>query len=132
MAVTITNVVNNSSTAIFTASGNVAVTDIVIFNTDGHAGSFFHWKLNLVPNSAAVTVNNVLFNSGGGGALTVPILPGSSIHVNTVSGMVANKWLLANGDKFYIDLDATSNSSGNWSGSPTSVPVNVFVNYMSL
>ena len=46
--------------------------------------------------------------------------------------MVANKWLLANGDKFYIDLDATSNSSGNWSGSPTSVPVNVFVNYMSL
>ena len=132
MAVTITNVVNNSSTAIFTASGNVAVTDIVIFNTDGHAGSFFHWKLNLVPNSASVTVNNLLYNSGGGVAFTTPILPGSSIHVNTVSGMVANKWLLANGDKFYIDLDATSNSSGTWSGSPTTVPVNVFVNYMSL
>jgi hypothetical protein len=132
MAVTITNIVNVNSTAVFTASGNVAVTDIVIFNTDPDADSHFHWKLNLVPNSASVTVNNVLFNSGGGGALTVPILPGSSIHVNTVSGMVANKWLLANGDKFYIDLDAASNSSGAWSGSPATVPVNVFVNYMSL
>ena len=132
MAVTTTNIVNANSTAIFTASGSVAVTDIVIFNNDSHADSHFHWKLNLVPSGDSVTVNNVLFNSGGGGALTVPILPGSSIHVNTVSGMVANKWLLANGDKFYIDLDATSNSSGTWSGSPATVPVNVFVNYMSL
>ena len=65
MAVTITNIVNANSTAIFTASGSVAVTDIVIFNTDSHADSHFHWKLNLVPNSASVTVNNVLFNSGG-------------------------------------------------------------------
>ena len=132
MAVTITNIVNANSTAVFTATGSVAVTDIVIFNNDSHADSHFHWKLNLVPSGDSVTVNNVLFNSGGGGGLTVPILPGSSIHVNTVSGMVANKWLLANGDKFYIDLDATSNSSGNWSGSPATVPVNIFVNYMSL
>ncbi len=132
MAVTTTNIVNVASTAVFTASGNVAVTDIVVFNTDPHANSHFHWKLNLVPSGDSVTVNNVLFNSGGGGALTVPILPGSSIHVNTVSGMVANKWLLANGDKFYIDLDAASNSSPTWAGTPATVPVNVFVNYMSL
>ena len=132
MAVTTTNIVNVASTAVFTASGNVAVTDIVIFNTDSHAGSFFHWKLNLVPSGDSVTVNNLLFNSDGGSGFSVPIAFGSNIHVNTVSGMVANKWLLANGDKFYIDLDATSNSSGNWSGSPATVPVNVFVNYMSL
>ena len=132
MAVTITNIVNNSSTAIFTASGNVAVTDIVIWNQDPHAGSFFHWKLNLVPNSASVTVNNVLYNSGGGGGFTLPIFPGSNVHVNTISGMIANKWLLANGDKFYIDLDDSSNTSPTWSGSPATVPVNVFVNYMSL
>ena len=132
MAVTITNVVNNSSTAIFTASGNVAVTDIVIFNTDGHAGSFFHWKLNLVPNSASVTVNNVLYNSGGGGGFIVRLYPGSNVLVNTITGQIATKWLLANGDKFYIDLDDAANTSPNWSGSPTGVPVNVFVNYMSL
>ena len=132
MAVTITNVVNNSSTAIFTASGNVAVTDIVIFNTDPHAGSFFHWKLNLVPNSASVTVNNLLYNSAGGGGFTVPIYTGSNILVNSVTGMMANKWLLANGDKFYIDLDDAASTSPTWSGSPATVPLNVFVNYMSL
>jgi len=132
MAVTITNIVNNSSTTVFTASGNVAVTDIVLWNNDPHAGSFFHWKLNLVPNSASVTVNNVLYNSGGGGGFTLPIFPGSNVHVNTISGQIANKWLLANGDKFYIDLDDSSNTSPTWSGSPATVPVNVFVNYMSL
>ena len=132
MAVTITNIVNANSTAVFTASGSVAVTDIVIFNNDSHADSHFHWKLNLVPSGDSVTVNNLLFDSDGGSGFSVPISYGSNIHVNTVSGMVANKWLLANGDKFYIDLDATSNSSGTWSGSPTTVPVNVFVNYMSL
>ena len=46
--------------------------------------------------------------------------------------MVANKWLLANGDKFYIDLDSAGNTSPTWSGTPANVPVNVFVNYMSL
>ena len=132
MAVTITNIVNDSSTAVFTASGNVAVTDIVIFNTDSHAGSFFHWKLNLVPRGGSVTVNNILFNSDGGSGFSIPISFGSNIHVNTISGMVANKWLLANGDKFYIDLDSTGNTSTNWSGTPAGVPVNVFVNYMSL
>ena len=132
MAVTTTNIVNVASTAVFTASGNVAVTDIVIFNTDSHAGSFFHWKLNLVPSGDSVTVNNLLFNSDGGSGFSQPIYPGSNIHVNTISGMVANKWLLANGDKFYIDLDAASNSSPTWSGTPANVPVNVFVNYMSL
>ena len=132
MAVTTTNIVNVASTAVFTASGNVAVTDIVIFNTDSHAGSFFHWKLNLVPSGDSVTVNNLLFNSDGGSGFSVPIAYGSNIHVNTVSGMVANKWLLANGDKFYIDLDSTGNTSTNWSGAPANVPVNVFVNYMSL
>ena len=132
MAVTITNIVNVASTAVFTASGNVAVTDIVIFNTDPHAGSFFHWKLNLVPSGGSVTVNNILFNSDGGSGFSIPISFGSNIHVNTISGMVANKWLLANGDKFYIDLDAASNSSPTWSGTPANVPVNVFVNYMSL
>ena len=132
MAVTITNIVNANSTAVFTASGAVAVTDIVIFNTDPHADSHFHWKLNLVPNSASVTVNNVLYNSGGGGGFTVPLYPGSNVLVNTVTGQIATKWLLANGDKFYIDLDDAANTSPNWSGSPTGVPVNVFVNYMSL
>ena len=132
MAVTITNIVNDSSTAVFTASGNVAVTDIVIFNTDSHAGSFFDWTVNLVPSGGSVTVNNRLYDSDGGSGFSAPIYPGSNIHVNTVSGMVANKWLLANGDKFYIELDDSGSTSTNWSGAPANVPVNIFVNYMSL
>lgn len=132
MAVTITNVTNNSSTAIFTASGNVAVTDIIIFNTDSHADSYFDWALNLVLSGDSVTVDNLLYDSSKAGGFAVPINTGSNLHVNTITGFTANKWLLSNGDKFYIDLDDASNSSATWSGSPTTVPVNVFVNYMSL
>ena len=91
MAVTITNVTNNSSTAIFTASGNVAVTDIIIFNTDSHADSFFNWALNLVPSGDSVTVNNLLYDSSKAGGFAVPISTVSNLHVNTITGFTANK-----------------------------------------
>ena len=133
MAIAITNLANTTATAVITAASDIAVTDIIIFNTDSHTGSFFDWSLNLIPNGDSDSIDNLLYSSS---LVTTgyanPLYPGSNIHVNTITGFIGNKWLISTGDSFEVALFDASNTSPTWSGTPTSVPVNVFVNYIGL
>lgn len=133
MAIAITNLANTTATAVITAASDIAVTDIIIFNTDSHTGSLFDWSINLIPSGDSDSIDNLLYSSslvttGYANAL----YPGSNIHVNTITGFIGNKWLLSTGDSFEVALFDASNTSPTWSGTPTLVPVNVFVNYIGL
>ena len=134
MAIAITNLTNTTATAVITAASDIAVTDIIIFNTDDDSSSLLNYQVWLVPSGDSRTVNNTLYDSAtaGAGGWSSPIVTGSNIHFNTVTGMIGNKWLLSTGDAFHIQLDDALNLSANWSGAPTTVPVNVFVNYIGL
>lgn len=133
MAIAITNLVNTTGTAIITAASDIAVTDIIVFNTDSHSGSFFDWSLNLIPSGDSNSIDNLLYSSD---LVTTgyanPLYPGSNIHVNTVTGFIGNKWLLSTGDSFEVTLFDASNTSPTWGATPALVPVNVFVNYIGL
>jgi hypothetical protein len=133
MAIAITNLTNTTATAIITAASDIAVTDIIIFNTDSDAGSFFDWSLNLIPSGDSNSTDNLLYSSSlVTNGYANPLYPGSNIHVNTITGFIGNKWLLSTGDSFEVTLDDASNLSATWSGTPATVPVNIFVNYIGL
>lgn len=60
MAIAITNLTNTTGTAVITAASDIAVTDIIIFNTDSHTGSLFDWSINLIPSGDSNSIDNLL------------------------------------------------------------------------